>query len=572
MGQSGTATCILSCCLPISWCCISCSQRGEIRQLRGIDGSAINDCLLSFFCLWCVMIQNEVEVTSPVTIYKNKHTRFPKPKRTEKEIQAEEINEDCSFQIRNQKKNMKILLFAIFSAASAGDSFQECDFPLGVEDGRIPDRNFKASKSHADSAAAHYARLNNEDGAGAWCHPTISPEDLNEYLQIELLSIARITRIALQGRPSGSERAETVFLNVSLDGEHWSQHPDVFTVASDDDIIELSPSISGKFLRIIPRTDKGKPVCIRTEVIGCYRDDFFESYSLSSLPRDNLEPETGLVESSLSGVGRLVDGIEDEYLTFPASENGALTVTMKWTKPLNISELVFHVSARARGCLNQIEVTNSADETWRYNIDCARKVEHRIIPLLLEKVVTEIRIKISYTGVLHLSEISWTKDESEIAPIRMDSVLIELDSSLTTNQWITVGGVVLGGLLFLVILCVFLVVSRSNRSDKNFEGQSYDGTTIYRDGTFVNLVPSPNYSTGPSIVTNQSRFTQHSHVDYVLPAQSYPQYSYQPKLVANPSQKINEFGHEYSEIGSITADSGRGESLTENDHYAQLVH
>ena len=126
-------------------------------------------------------------------------------------------------------------------------------------------------------------------------------------------------------------------------------------------------------------------------MIGCYRDDFFQSYSLSSLPRDNLEPETGLVESSLTGVGRLVDGIEDEYLTFPASENGALTVTMKWTKPLNISELVFHVSTRARGCLNQIEVTNSADETWRYNIDCARKVEHRIIPLLLEKVVTEIR-------------------------------------------------------------------------------------------------------------------------------------------------------------------------------------
>ena len=180
-------------------------------------------------------------------------------------------------------------------------------------------------------------------------------------------------------------------MNVSLDGEHWSQHPGVFSVSSDDDIIELSPSISGRFLRIIPRTDKGKPVCIRTEVIGCYRDDFFQSYSLSSLPRDNLEPETGLVEDSLTGVGRLVDGVDHEYLSFPPSKNGFLNVKMTWTKPVNISELVFHVSTRARGCLSQIEVTNSADETWRYNIDCARKVEHRIVPLLLEKVVTEIR-------------------------------------------------------------------------------------------------------------------------------------------------------------------------------------
>ena len=178
-----------------------------------------------------------------------------------------------------------------------------------------------------------------------------------------------------------------------------------------------------------------------------------------------------------------------------------------------------------------------------------------------------------YTGVLHLSEISWTKDESEIAPIRMDSVLIDLDSAtLTTNQWITFGGIVLGGVLFLVILCIFLIVPRSKNSDKNYEGQSYDGTTIYRDGTFVNLVPSPNYSTGPSIVSNPSKFSAHSHIDYVLPAQAYPQYSYQPKMLSNPFPKNNEFGHEYSEIGSITADSGRGESLTENDHYAQLVH
>ncbi|CAG5108713.1 Oidioi.mRNA.OKI2018_I69.chr1.g3921.t1.cds [Oikopleura dioica] len=63
MNQPGTATCLLSCWCPITWFCISSNQRGQIRKLRGIDGSAFKDFLLSCCCLWCVMIQNEVEVT-----------------------------------------------------------------------------------------------------------------------------------------------------------------------------------------------------------------------------------------------------------------------------------------------------------------------------------------------------------------------------------------------------------------------------------------------------------------------------------------------------------------------------
>ena len=52
------------------------------------------------------------------------------------------------------------------------------------ENGKIPDSHFSASRSHAEVASPVFARLNGKNGAGAWCHPTVWPEDLNEYLQV----------------------------------------------------------------------------------------------------------------------------------------------------------------------------------------------------------------------------------------------------------------------------------------------------------------------------------------------------------------------------------------------------
>ena len=62
--------------------------------------------------------------------------------------------------------------------------------PLGVEDGRIPDANFRASRSHAEISAPFYARLNSKEGAGAWCHPTVASEDRNEYLQVRISTLS----------------------------------------------------------------------------------------------------------------------------------------------------------------------------------------------------------------------------------------------------------------------------------------------------------------------------------------------------------------------------------------------
>ena len=53
-----------------------------------------------------------------------------------------------------------------------------------MESGEIPDIQITATNQHTMTAAAHYARLNNQEGAGAWCHPTVPAGDTDEYLQV----------------------------------------------------------------------------------------------------------------------------------------------------------------------------------------------------------------------------------------------------------------------------------------------------------------------------------------------------------------------------------------------------
>merc|ERR1712130_532622 len=210
----------------------------------------------------------------------------------------------------------------------------ECDFPLGIENGHIPDENFRASASHAEMSSAKFARLNNEDGAGAWCHPTVEAGDQSQYLEIELSGIAKITHMIIQGRHMHTETVQKVMVNSSLDGVNWNEFG-LLDLHPSNDVLhaELSPAINGKFVRLIPVTDRAMPVCIRTEFFGCYRTDSFVGYSLSIAPRSST-PEFGL-DARRHGIGRLSDSLKAEFLTFPES----VDIRLSWSKAVNISEL-----------------------------------------------------------------------------------------------------------------------------------------------------------------------------------------------------------------------------------------
>ena len=96
-----------------------------------------------------------------------------------------------------------------------------CSVSLGVEDKRIPDAAFTASGSYDERHRPSLARLNIlSDGkyVGAWC-PKL--KSTNQWLQIDLVEITAVTKVATQGRYSSEDRMTTYTISYSVDGMHW---------------------------------------------------------------------------------------------------------------------------------------------------------------------------------------------------------------------------------------------------------------------------------------------------------------------------------------------------------------
>ncbi|NXK66004.1 DDR2 protein, partial [Sylvietta virens] len=100
-----------------------------------------------------------------------------------------------------------------------------CRYPLGMSGGHIPDEDISASSHWSDSTAAKYGRLDSEGGDGAWCPKTpVDPNDLKEFLQIDLHALHFITLVGTQGRHAkghGKEFSPMYKINYSRDGTRW---------------------------------------------------------------------------------------------------------------------------------------------------------------------------------------------------------------------------------------------------------------------------------------------------------------------------------------------------------------
>lgn len=362
--------------------------------------------------------------------------------------------------------------------------------------------------------------------------------------------------------------------------------------------------MTGKFIRLIPRTEQGMPICIRTELYGCYRTDKLSKYRLSHLPmRDT--PEVGL-DDSMTGIGRLNDGQLDEYLKFKSS-TGEMEIELLWQEAVNITELLFHTSARSNSCFSRVTVLTELDE-WTYNLGCSRgTIGPRIIPLLIAKIVDRVTLKLEFTGILELAELTWSTEISELKPILMSTIVTEVDEVDSTDfdlpSWVTPAGCIIGGLLFLIILVIFVCVTRKRfRRDKR-SVMSYNSSSTLRDGTWFNLIPNArdgqfNHAQSNIVHSNHQLLDQgllphrqpfldnrtndlyvKNHFANLTPSPLSPAHHasnsfasfYPPQQATRPVLGKMEFGHEYSEIGSITADSGRGESVEgEKTDYAEL--
>ncbi|KAM9742989.1 discoidin domain-containing receptor 2 isoform 2-T3 [Menidia menidia] len=231
------------------------------------------------------------------------------------------------------------LLLLLHAAAAVGQIDPgHCRFALGMEDGRIRDQDITASSYWYPTTGPQYARLNREEGDGAWCPKGQKPPD-SQYLQVDLSRLTFLTLVATQGRYAGSlgkEFARSYRLNYSRDGLLWTAwrnrqgnavmegNQNTYAFVSND----LHPPVVARFVRLMPVAMASTTVCMRVELYGCPWEDGLMSYSapegqLMVLPGYS---SVSLMDSTYDGVherrrltgglGQLTDGVtgQDNFL------------------------------------------------------------------------------------------------------------------------------------------------------------------------------------------------------------------------------------------------------------------
>ncbi|XP_052493047.1 discoidin domain-containing receptor 2 [Budorcas taxicolor] len=276
-----------------------------------------------------------------------------------------------------------LLLLPILSSAKAQVNPAVCRYPLGMSGGHIPDEDITASSQWSESTAARYGRLDSEEGDGAWCPEIpVEPDDLKEFLQIDLHTLHFITLVGTQGRHAGGhgiEFAPMYKINYSRDGTRWiswrnrhgKQVLDGNSNPYDIFLKDLEPPIVARFVRFIPVTDHSMNVCMRVELYGCVWLDGLVSYSAPAgqqfvLPGGSIiylndSVYDGAVGYSMTeGLGQLTDGVSGlddftqthEYHVWPgydyvgwrneSATNGYIEIMFEFDRIRNFTTMKVH--------------------------------------------------------------------------------------------------------------------------------------------------------------------------------------------------------------------------------------
>ncbi|KAK2840349.1 hypothetical protein Q5P01_014089 [Channa striata] len=162
-----------------------------------------------------------------------------------------------------------------------GCELDGCSVPLGMESGLIEDHRITASSIasswYGGPWKASFARLNKQGTINAW---QAKYNDMNQWLQVELPRIKKITGIITQGAKAlGKEMyVKTYTLQHSDNGIHWIHYTDDESVSfkmfpgstNNSDHVKnyIYPPIFSRFIRIIPRTWTTS-ITMRIELLGC---------------------------------------------------------------------------------------------------------------------------------------------------------------------------------------------------------------------------------------------------------------------------------------------------------------
>ena len=90
----------------------------------------------------------------------------------------------------------------------------DCDGPLGMQSGQIPNSALSASSEYTVNGLAYHGRLNTQTGYGCW-YPTYN--DAGQYIQVDFGKPTKVTKIGTQGRNNVNQYVTKYSVSYSLD-------------------------------------------------------------------------------------------------------------------------------------------------------------------------------------------------------------------------------------------------------------------------------------------------------------------------------------------------------------------
>lgn len=190
--------------------------------------------------------------------------------------------ESCDFEEVVEKFDHSEQTYEYWNTYRCNTSKQRCKdlacrgYPIGMENGKIPDDNIVASSwqepFHAFRPEA--GRLNNDDGV--WCPNTLGEVDKEYFLQVEFPARYNVCAVSTQGSPLyKTDWVKKYRIQYSMDGENFTLYTENGTVkeftgninANDMVKNDLNRPITAHFIRFVPVEWNYKP-CLRVEVYG----------------------------------------------------------------------------------------------------------------------------------------------------------------------------------------------------------------------------------------------------------------------------------------------------------------
>ncbi|EDO33337.1 predicted protein, partial [Nematostella vectensis] len=190
---------------------------------------------------------------------------------------------------------------------------EDCAAPLGMTDHSIADSSITASSSSGASTLPSQGRLYNRKTSsftGAWLAKN---NDMEQYFQIDLKKMTKITKVATQGRPDSNQWVKSYRLEYSFNDAYYQPYSDgksmpgntnrddVHLSGNDDRhtvvLHDLVTPIFACYVRTRPKTWKTR-ISLRQELYGCKEGRIHENCTTAlGLENKNI-PDSGLTASS----------------------------------------------------------------------------------------------------------------------------------------------------------------------------------------------------------------------------------------------------------------------------------